>query len=190
MPDHILICGAGILGASLAYHLAGRGPRVTVIDAAVPIAEAGGRIRDGWEMAQETLLSITRQTRLLQKNPSLDQSIRLGKRQWSQHQRVHRGEDRGVRSDTKRQGRNGSGLRQAPCHGPCQCPAGTPWRGYFNSKGRYPQHGRKTAGQKRSILVGSGHASVGAASCAAALDRDTSRHPLRGRRGWPWAGAP
>jgi phosphoenolpyruvate carboxylase len=36
-----------------------------------------GQIRDGWQMAQESLLSITRQTRLLQKNPSLDQSIRL-----------------------------------------------------------------------------------------------------------------
>ncbi|KRB82625.1 phosphoenolpyruvate carboxylase [Sphingomonas sp. Root710] len=35
------------------------------------------RIRDGWQMTQDCLLSITRQTRLLQKNPSLDQSIRL-----------------------------------------------------------------------------------------------------------------
>ncbi|MES2497485.1 MAG: phosphoenolpyruvate carboxylase [Pseudomonadota bacterium] len=39
--------------------------------------ELFGRIRDGWNMAQDALLSITRQTRLLQKNPSLDQSIRL-----------------------------------------------------------------------------------------------------------------
>ncbi|MBO9379405.1 phosphoenolpyruvate carboxylase [Sphingomonas histidinilytica] len=36
-----------------------------------------GRIRDGWQRTQEALLSVTRQTRLLQKNPSLDQSIRL-----------------------------------------------------------------------------------------------------------------
>lgn len=36
-----------------------------------------GQIRDGWQMTQDALLSITRQTRLLQKNPSLDQSIRL-----------------------------------------------------------------------------------------------------------------
>jgi len=36
-----------------------------------------GRIREGWQMAQDSLLAITRQTRLLQKNPSLDQSIRL-----------------------------------------------------------------------------------------------------------------
>jgi phosphoenolpyruvate carboxylase len=36
-----------------------------------------GRIRDGWQTTTDLLLSITRQTRLLQKNPSLDQSIRL-----------------------------------------------------------------------------------------------------------------
>ncbi len=35
------------------------------------------RIREGWQMTVDSLLSITRQTRLLQKNPSLDQSIRL-----------------------------------------------------------------------------------------------------------------
>jgi phosphoenolpyruvate carboxylase len=34
-------------------------------------------IRDGWQRSQDSLLSVTRQTRLLQKNPSLDQSIRL-----------------------------------------------------------------------------------------------------------------
>ena len=47
MPDHILICGAGILGASLAYHLAGRGPRVTVIDAGPAAGGASGR-SFGW----------------------------------------------------------------------------------------------------------------------------------------------
>jgi phosphoenolpyruvate carboxylase len=36
-----------------------------------------GRIREGWQMAHDCLLSVTRQTRLLQKNPALDQSIRL-----------------------------------------------------------------------------------------------------------------
>jgi len=36
-----------------------------------------GRIRDGWQETHDCLLSITRQTRLLQKNPALDQSIRL-----------------------------------------------------------------------------------------------------------------
>ncbi|RZM23745.1 MAG: phosphoenolpyruvate carboxylase, partial [Pedobacter sp.] len=36
-----------------------------------------GRIREGWQTAQDSLLSITRQTRLLQKNPSLDQNIQI-----------------------------------------------------------------------------------------------------------------
>ncbi|MBB5684149.1 phosphoenolpyruvate carboxylase [Sphingobium boeckii] len=36
-----------------------------------------GQISDGWNAAHDGLLSITRQTRLLEKNPSLDQSIRL-----------------------------------------------------------------------------------------------------------------
>jgi phosphoenolpyruvate carboxylase len=36
-----------------------------------------GRIREGWQMTHDCLLSVTRQTRLLQKNPALDQSIRL-----------------------------------------------------------------------------------------------------------------
>ena len=35
------------------------------------------QIREGWDDAHDGLLSITRQTRLLEKNPSLDQSIRL-----------------------------------------------------------------------------------------------------------------
>ena len=36
-----------------------------------------GRIRDAWTETQETLLSITGQSRLLQKHPALDASIRL-----------------------------------------------------------------------------------------------------------------
>ncbi|WP_156680114.1 phosphoenolpyruvate carboxylase [Sphingomonas profundi] len=36
-----------------------------------------GRIRDGWQTTRDCLLSITRQTRLLEKSPSLDNSIRL-----------------------------------------------------------------------------------------------------------------
>ncbi|MCF8706864.1 phosphoenolpyruvate carboxylase [Rhizorhapis sp. SPR117] len=36
-----------------------------------------GRIRDGWEQTQEGLLTITGQSRLLEKNPALDTSIRL-----------------------------------------------------------------------------------------------------------------
>ncbi len=36
-----------------------------------------GRIRDGWRQTHDGLLSITRQTRLLEKNPALEASIRL-----------------------------------------------------------------------------------------------------------------
>ena len=36
-----------------------------------------GRIHDGWKMTRDCLLSITRQTRLLEKNPALEDSIRL-----------------------------------------------------------------------------------------------------------------
>ena len=36
-----------------------------------------GRIRDGWEMTRDALLEATGQTRLLEKNPALDESIRL-----------------------------------------------------------------------------------------------------------------
>jgi len=36
-----------------------------------------GRIRDGWQVAVDSLLAATGQTRLLEKNPALDESIRL-----------------------------------------------------------------------------------------------------------------
>lgn len=36
-----------------------------------------GRIHDGWQQTHDTLLSVTGQTRLLEKNPELDASIRL-----------------------------------------------------------------------------------------------------------------
>ncbi|HNF96820.1 MAG TPA: phosphoenolpyruvate carboxylase, partial [Pseudomonadota bacterium] len=36
-----------------------------------------GRIRDGWQAAHDALLAITQQSRLLEKNPALDTSIRL-----------------------------------------------------------------------------------------------------------------
>jgi phosphoenolpyruvate carboxylase len=36
-----------------------------------------GRIRDGWELTRDALLEATGQTRLLAKNPALDESIRL-----------------------------------------------------------------------------------------------------------------
>ncbi len=45
--QHIVICGAGIIGASLAYHLAKRGARVTVLDAQHPAAGASGK-SFGW----------------------------------------------------------------------------------------------------------------------------------------------
>jgi glycine/D-amino acid oxidase-like deaminating enzyme len=44
---HIVICGAGIIGASLAYHLAKRGARVTIIDAQHPAAGATSK-SFGW----------------------------------------------------------------------------------------------------------------------------------------------
>src|SRR5271166_5868058 len=44
---HIVICGAGIIGASLAYHLAKRGARVTILDAQHPSAGATGK-SFGW----------------------------------------------------------------------------------------------------------------------------------------------
>ena len=45
--EHVVICGAGILGASLAYHLAKSGARVTVLDAQQPGAGATGK-SFGW----------------------------------------------------------------------------------------------------------------------------------------------
>jgi glycine/D-amino acid oxidase-like deaminating enzyme len=45
--EHIVIAGAGILGASLAYHLAKRGARVTIVDAEHPAAGATGK-SFGW----------------------------------------------------------------------------------------------------------------------------------------------
>jgi phosphoenolpyruvate carboxylase len=36
-----------------------------------------GRIRDGWQATHDGLLTVTRQTRLLEKHPALDTSIRL-----------------------------------------------------------------------------------------------------------------
>lgn len=42
MPQHIVIAGAGITGAALAFRLAQTGARVTVIEAAAPAAGASG----------------------------------------------------------------------------------------------------------------------------------------------------
>jgi glycine/D-amino acid oxidase-like deaminating enzyme len=46
-PNHIVIAGAGIVGASIAYHLAKRGAKVTVIEASEPGAVATGK-SFGW----------------------------------------------------------------------------------------------------------------------------------------------
>src|ERR1700685_378681 len=46
-PDHIVVAGAGIIGASIAYHLAKRGARVTVLDAVQPGSGATGKSL-GW----------------------------------------------------------------------------------------------------------------------------------------------
>lgn len=45
--DHIVVAGAGIVGASIAYHLAKRGARVTVVEASQPGAGATGK-SFGW----------------------------------------------------------------------------------------------------------------------------------------------
>src|SRR5258708_2883149 len=47
MQDNIVIAGAGIVGASIAYHLGKRGARVTVIEASQPGAGATGK-SFGW----------------------------------------------------------------------------------------------------------------------------------------------
>src|SRR5437016_3536800 len=47
LSDHIVIAGAGIVGASIAYHLAKRGANVTVVEASEPGAGATGK-SFGW----------------------------------------------------------------------------------------------------------------------------------------------
>ena len=46
-PDHIVVAGAGIIGASIGYHLAKRGARVTILDALQPGSGATGKSL-GW----------------------------------------------------------------------------------------------------------------------------------------------
>src|SRR5450755_536852 len=45
--DHIVVAGAGIIGASIGYHLAKRGARVTILDASLPGSGATGKSL-GW----------------------------------------------------------------------------------------------------------------------------------------------
>lgn len=54
MPDRILIVGAGVIGAAIAYRLAQGGARVTVIEAETPAAGASGR-SFGWINASFSL---------------------------------------------------------------------------------------------------------------------------------------
>jgi glycine/D-amino acid oxidase-like deaminating enzyme len=46
-PDHIVVAGAGIIGASIGYHLAKRGARVTILEAVRPGSGATGKSL-GW----------------------------------------------------------------------------------------------------------------------------------------------
>jgi glycine/D-amino acid oxidase-like deaminating enzyme len=49
----VLVIGAGLTGASAAYHLAGRGLRVVVVDAGDPAGEASGRNGGNFELVPE-----------------------------------------------------------------------------------------------------------------------------------------
>jgi glycine/D-amino acid oxidase-like deaminating enzyme len=49
----VLVVGAGLTGASAAYHLAGRGLRVAVVDAGDPAGEASGRNGGNFELVPE-----------------------------------------------------------------------------------------------------------------------------------------
>ncbi|MDB5683604.1 MAG: phosphoenolpyruvate carboxylase [Sphingomonas bacterium] len=50
---------------------------LTLVEDQAAGAEIFDRIRAGWTMTRDCLLQVTRQTRLLDKNPALDESIRL-----------------------------------------------------------------------------------------------------------------
>jgi phosphoenolpyruvate carboxylase len=49
----------------------------TLVEDRTLAADIFGRIRGGWNATHDCLLGITRQTRLLEKSPALDESIRL-----------------------------------------------------------------------------------------------------------------
>jgi phosphoenolpyruvate carboxylase len=49
----------------------------TLVEDPALAAAIFGRIRDAWTETQESLLAVTGQTRLLEKHPALDSSIRL-----------------------------------------------------------------------------------------------------------------
>jgi glycine/D-amino acid oxidase-like deaminating enzyme len=52
----VLVIGAGLTGASAAFHLAGRGVRVAVVDAGDPANEASGRNGGNFELVPENSL--------------------------------------------------------------------------------------------------------------------------------------
>jgi glycine/D-amino acid oxidase-like deaminating enzyme len=40
---HVVICGAGVIGASVAYFLACRGAKVTIVERVAPACAASGK---------------------------------------------------------------------------------------------------------------------------------------------------
>ena len=56
----VLVVGAGLTGASAAYHLAGRGLRVAVVDAGDPACEASGRNGGNFELVPENSIGVYR----------------------------------------------------------------------------------------------------------------------------------
>jgi len=56
----VLVVGAGLTGASAAFHLAGRGLRVAVVDAGDPATEASGRNGGHFELVPENSIGVYR----------------------------------------------------------------------------------------------------------------------------------
>jgi glycine/D-amino acid oxidase-like deaminating enzyme len=56
----VLVIGAGLTGASAAYHLAGRGLRVVVVDSGDPATEASGRNGGHFELVPENSIGVYR----------------------------------------------------------------------------------------------------------------------------------
>jgi glycine/D-amino acid oxidase-like deaminating enzyme len=56
----VVVVGAGLTGASAAYHLAGRGLRVAVVDAGDPATEASGRNGGNFELVPENSIGLYR----------------------------------------------------------------------------------------------------------------------------------
>ncbi len=56
----VLVVGAGLTGASAAYHLAGTGLRIAVVDAGDPASEASGRNGGNFELVPENSIGVYR----------------------------------------------------------------------------------------------------------------------------------